>query len=92
MYVYKLCLWDPETLNCLLQFCRKLKKDVEMVKSGQWDDKLPEIYQQMLRSVRKICHVSRVMATVFRVYQPWTGFYIRTSSLLAVKYNCKKSK
>nr|XP_022345320.1 bromodomain-containing protein 8-like isoform X1 [Crassostrea virginica] len=27
---------------------KKLKKDVEMIKSGQWDDRLPAIYQQML--------------------------------------------
>lgn len=38
---------------------KKLKKDVEMIKSGQWDDRLPEIYQQMLSEKKEAEEAAR---------------------------------
>lgn len=41
------------------QSYKKLKKDVEMIKSGQWDDKLPAIYQQMLSEKKEAEEAAR---------------------------------
>ncbi|XP_061170975.1 bromodomain-containing protein 8-like [Saccostrea echinata] len=38
---------------------KKLKKEVEMIKSGQWDDRLPNIYQQMLSEKKEAEEAAR---------------------------------